>query len=212
MLLLCSVVGRPRRSLRSLRSLWILHAFGWLDVGWPYLRHRMHSSHALLLSMILGTSLLRRSRSGLFRGSVMQQHLIWVAEVCLVQQTPAKLILKLDTSERLIARLSFCRCRCVLCLLRSLRIGYGFLLYRCKVRMSVQIICIPFRRRDLDLLYFRKVIFVVQTISQYVAKVPQCSLQCICCSLLLCLLKGRCFALAVLNVPVSDVLVKRPIS
>ena len=57
----------------------------------------------------------------------------------------------------------------------------------------------------------RKVLLIVDTISQHVSKVAQRPLERVRRALLLRLLKGRGFALAILDVPVADVLVGRPV-
>lgn len=63
----------------------------------------------------------------------------------------------------------------------------------------------PYRCR-LDLGNLGQVVLVVDTIAQNVAKGSQCALQSICCPFFLGLLEGSCFALAVLDVAVADIL------
>lgn len=72
--------------------------------------------------------------------------------------------------------------------------------------MTVEIIHIPFCRRRLDFGDLGNIVLVVDTVSQNIAKVPQCTFQGICCPFFLRLLESRRLALAVLNVSVPNIL------
>lgn len=78
--------------------------------------------------------------------------------------------------------------------------------------MSVQILRIPSTRCDLDLLHLLQVILIVKTVPQHVPEVPERSLQRIRGSLLLRLLESSGLAFAVLDMSVSNVLMKRAIA
>lgn len=72
----------------------------------------------------------------------------------------------------------------------------------------MQFLGIPSRWCHLNLGDPLKVVLVVQAVAEHVAKVAQCSLQCICCGFFLGFFKSSCLALAVLDVSVSYVLPK----
>ena len=70
----------------------------------------------------------------------------------------------------------------------------------------MQIVDTPSRRLSLDFRYSLKILPVVQTVSEYISKIPQRSFQRVRRCLLFCLLKGRCLALTVLDMTISNIL------
>lgn len=72
--------------------------------------------------------------------------------------------------------------------------------------MPVELVGIPFRWRDLHLRNLAFVVFVIQAISQNIAKRSQGAFQRICGGFFLRLLKGRRFALTILYVAVANIL------
>lgn len=70
----------------------------------------------------------------------------------------------------------------------------------------MQIVWIPFGWSCFELGNLGHVVFVVNTITKQIAKIPQGSLQCVRSSLLLSFFESRSFAFAILNVTVSDIL------
>lgn len=72
----------------------------------------------------------------------------------------------------------------------------------------MQIPSIPLTRRNLHLGHLLQILLIIQTIPQHIPEIPQRPLQRISRSLLFRLLKCRRLALAVLNMPVPDVLVE----
>lgn len=77
--------------------------------------------------------------------------------------------------------------------------------------MPVQVAWIPLGRRDLDLGDALQVVFVIETISQHVAKIAQSTLERVGGRLLLGLLKCGRLALAIFNMSVANVFVERTV-
>lgn len=61
-------------------------------------------------------------------------------------------------------------------------------------------------RRCLNFGHLGHIILVIDTVTQHVAEVPQCTLQSICCAFFLGLFKRCGLALAVLDMPVANIL------
>lgn len=76
----------------------------------------------------------------------------------------------------------------------------------------MQIIRHKLGRLDLHLCDLGQILLVVDTVAQHIAKLAQRALQGICRGLLLGLLKRSRFALTVLNVAVSEILMERSVT
>jgi len=77
--------------------------------------------------------------------------------------------------------------------------------------MTMKTINIKLCRCHLHLGDFGEIRLVIDAVTQYIAKIAKSALQGICRPLLLCLLEGRSFALAILNVAIPDILMERTI-
>lgn len=70
----------------------------------------------------------------------------------------------------------------------------------------MKVVDAPLGGCNLDLADLRQIVLVIKAIPKDVAEVSQRPLQCVGCSLLLCLLECRRFALAILYLPIPDIL------
>lgn len=72
--------------------------------------------------------------------------------------------------------------------------------------MPVEVLRVPFAWCHLQLGHFPKIVLVVETVSQHIPEVAQCTLHGVCRGFLFRLFKSRRFSFAVLNVAVADIL------
>ena len=72
--------------------------------------------------------------------------------------------------------------------------------------VPVEVVDSPSGGLDFHLGHFGEIFFIVNTISEDIAEVPQSTFETVGCTLLLGLLKGGRFALAVLDMTIPDVL------
>lgn len=72
--------------------------------------------------------------------------------------------------------------------------------------MTVKLFDVPSSRSCFNLCDFGQVVFVVNTIAQYISKIPQGTFQGIRCPFFLRFLERCGFSFAVLNMTISDVL------